>query len=68
MERALEQLDRIERKLDLIMARLGIEEPDGMDEVGELVRAGEKIEAMKRYRELTGVTLQDAKDAVENWA
>ena len=31
----------------------------------QLLRAGRKIEAIKRYRELTGVGLKDAKDAVE---
>lgn len=31
----------------------------------QLLRAGRKIEAIKRYRELTGVGLKEAKDAVE---
>lgn len=31
----------------------------------QLLRAGKKIEAIKRYRELTGVGLKEAKDAVE---
>lgn len=31
----------------------------------ELLRAGKKIEAIKRYRELTGLGLKEAKDAVE---
>ena len=31
----------------------------------QLLRAGRKIEAIKRYRELTGVGLKDAKEAVE---
>jgi ribosomal protein L7/L12 len=31
----------------------------------ELLRAGKKIEAIKRYRELTGASLKEAKDAVE---
>lgn len=31
----------------------------------ELIRAGKKIEAIKRYRELTGASLKEAKDAVE---
>jgi len=33
--------------------------------VEELVRRGRKIEAIRRYRELHGVGLKDAKDAVE---
>jgi ribosomal protein L7/L12 len=31
----------------------------------QLLRAGRKLEAIKRYRELTGVGLKEAKDAVE---
>ncbi len=31
----------------------------------QLLRAGRKIEAIKRYRELTGAGLKEAKDAVE---
>jgi ribosomal protein L7/L12 len=31
----------------------------------QLVRAGRKIEAIKKYRELTGLGLRDAKDAIE---
>ncbi|MGY0387164.1 ribosomal protein L7/L12 [Nocardioides sp. WG-D5] len=35
------------------------------DEVVALVRAGKKIEAIKVYREATGVGLVEAKNAVE---
>ena len=35
------------------------------DDVRGLVRAGRKIEAIKRYREETGVGLKEAKDAVD---
>jgi ribosomal protein L7/L12 len=34
----------------------------------ELLRAGEKIEAIKQYRQQTGVGLKDAKEAVESLA
>ncbi len=34
-------------------------------QVLELIQTGQKIEAIKRYRELTGVGLAEAKDAVE---
>jgi ribosomal protein L7/L12 len=37
--------------------------PDATPE--QLARAGQKIEAIKKYRELTGVGLKEAKDAVE---
>lgn len=36
-----------------------------MDEVHRLLGKGRLIEAIKRYRELTGVGLKEAKDAVE---
>jgi ribosomal protein L7/L12 len=35
------------------------------DSVEALIRAGQKLEAIKRYRETTGVGLKEAKDAVE---
>lgn len=61
---------RVERKLDLIMAHLGINdsappEPDAMDEVRQHIRAGKKIQAIKAYGEITGVGLKEAKEAVE---
>src|SRR3989304_1332236 len=34
-------------------------------EVMELVQEGKKIEAIKRYRELTGLGLKESKDAIE---
>ena len=34
----------------------------------QLVRAGRKIEAIKRYRELTGLGLREAKDAIDAMA
>ena len=37
----------------------------GRGPVQDLLQAGEKIEAIKRYRELTGVGLKEAKDAVD---
>lgn len=39
--------------------------PAGLEPVVEALGAGQKIEAIKRYRELTGVGLKEAKDAVE---
>jgi hypothetical protein len=66
----MQALDRIERRLDLIMQHLEIRdyappEPDPFGEVRSLVRSGKKIPAIKVYRELTGVGLKEAKDAVE---
>ena len=39
--------------------------PAGLGAVADLLRSGQKIEAIKRYRELVGVGLKEAKDAVE---
>jgi hypothetical protein len=60
------RLPRIERKLDQIQRHLGI---TFEDQAGEMVRplllAGNKIEAIKEYRRITGVGLKDAKEAVD---
>lgn len=57
----------IERKLDLVLEHLGIENPDDELEaqVRALLGAGRKIEAIKLYRARTGADLKSAKDAVE---
>jgi len=39
--------------------------PQGMEDVVELIRKGQKINAIKLYRERTGARLAEAKDAVE---
>ncbi|MFO0833441.1 MAG: hypothetical protein U0638_00610 [Phycisphaerales bacterium] len=61
------RLAEIERKLDLILAHLGIEiPPDEHEDVRALALSGEKIEAIKRYREKTGVSLAEAKQYVDS--
>ena len=69
-----ERLDRIERKLDRILAHLGLEGSQqaatgqashASQQVQDLIRRGNKIEAIKVYREQTGLGLREAKDAVE---
>jgi ribosomal protein L7/L12 len=64
------RLRRIEQKLDLILAHLGLAyEPASTldDEARRLADAGRKIEAIKAYREATGAGLADAKEAVEDY-
>jgi len=57
---------RLERKVDLILKHLGIDPNQGVDEkIMELMKSGQKIEAIKLYREQTGVGLKEAKDYVE---
>lgn len=63
LERRLRETDR---KLDLLLAHHGIADPHPeLDAVDELVRSGKKVEAIKRYRQLTGAGLVEAKEAVE---
>jgi ribosomal protein L7/L12 len=58
---------RLERKVDLILSHLGIDPNQGVDEkIMELMKAGQKIEAIKLYREKTGCGLKEAKDYVES--
>ena len=60
---------RLEEKLDLIMHSLGLDPNLGVDEkIVELMKAGQKIEAIKLYREQTGAGLKEAKDYVEKLA
>jgi ribosomal protein L7/L12 len=60
------RLARIDRRLDLIMQRMEIEEPDSpVPGVVERLQQGKKIEAIKVYREQTGAGLAEAKDVVE---
>jgi len=61
------RLNRLEDKVDLLLKHAGLEEPPlpRQDEVVALVRAGKKIEAIKVYREATGVGLAEAKRAVD---
>lgn len=45
--------------------RSDTEPNSGTDDILRLAQAGNKIEAIKRYREIHGVGLKEAKDAVE---
>ncbi|MFF2813297.1 ribosomal protein L7/L12 [Streptomyces sp. NPDC058000] len=61
------RLARLDQKVDLLMAHLGIEEPADprMAEVDALLAQEKKIAAIKVYREVTGAGLVEAKEAVE---
>jgi len=61
------RLAAIERKLDLVLTHLGIQEPvpDVHPAVLRELQQGRKIQAIKAYREATGAGLKDAKDEVE---
>lgn len=66
-----ERLARLEATVASLQAQLGSGEPvpapdtSWLSEVRALVASGNKIQAIKVYREKTGVGLKEAKDAVE---
>ncbi|WP_343948904.1 hypothetical protein [Spirilliplanes yamanashiensis] len=56
----------IDRKLDLVLAHLGVAVPEERhDDVERLLAEGKFIHAVKAYRDRTGAGLRDAKEAVE---
>jgi len=60
------RLARLERKVDLLLAHMQVEAPgDDLDVGRDLMAAGDKIAAIKAYRERTGAGLAEAKRAVE---
>ena len=65
------RLARVEHKLNLLLRQAGIEDALGQplsDRVKEIARdPARKIEAIKVYREETGVGLAEAKQAVEEY-
>lgn len=61
------RLGRLEQKVDLILTHLGLDPNQGVNlEIMELMKTGQKIQAIKLYREQTGVGLKEAKDYVES--
>jgi ribosomal protein L7/L12 len=65
------RVSELEDRLKLLYRHLNLEYADpGSDpvmspQIQDALRRGNKIEAIKIYRELTGVGLAEAKDAVE---
>ena len=60
------RLRALDRKVDLLLKHAGIDPYEGLDkQIVDLVRSGQKIEAIKLYRAQTGVGLKEAKDYVE---
>jgi ribosomal protein L7/L12 len=60
----------LEQHLQFLYRHLGIEykDPASLDDVGEALSRGNTLEAIKLYREKTGVGLAEAKAAVEDLA
>ena len=45
--------------------RMAVKDPATDPEIRSLVQSGQLIEAIKRYRTITGAGLKEAKDAIE---
>ncbi|GIM91897.1 hypothetical protein [Paractinoplanes toevensis] len=61
------QLAAIQRKLDLVMDHLGLAAPE-QPEVVRHLENGRMVEAVRAYREQTGASLLEAKQAVDRIA
>ncbi|MFJ6197043.1 DUF6793 family protein [Micromonospora sp. NPDC092111] len=68
-DRSTLRLVEIERRLQLMMDQLGIvDQGPALPGVREHLARGDKIKAIKAYRQATGVDLRTAKEAVEAMA
>ncbi|MFJ9037200.1 hypothetical protein ACIRF8_11505 [Streptomyces sp. NPDC102406] len=57
---------RLEQKIDLLLKQADISDRELVPaEVTALARAGEEISAIKKYREVTGAGLLEAKEVVD---
>jgi hypothetical protein len=64
----IEVLSRVEAKLDLLLKQANIKFDPYANvplDIVQALRAGKKIEAIKLYRQSSGVGLKEAKDFVE---
>lgn len=52
--------------LEKIAKQIGVPEPPVDEELKSLISDGQKIRAIKRYRDFTGVGLKEAKDYIDN--
>jgi ribosomal protein L7/L12 len=60
------RIARLDHRLDLLMRHHGVPDDDpDLAEVAALVRAGQHIPAIRKYREATGAGLLEAKQAVD---
>ncbi len=66
-----DRIKQLEENLKVVYSKLDLPYPEFADpiqspQVQAALRRGDKVEAIKAYRELTGVGLAEAKDAVDN--
>ena len=59
------QVSLMNLKLDRIAKQVGAEEPNIDSELRSLIGAGQKVEAVKKAREFTGMGLKEAKEYVD---
>ena len=66
------RINELEDRLNFLYRRLNIEyadpnsDPTLSPQIQEALRRGNKIEAIKIYREMTGVGLAEAKDVIDH--
>lgn len=60
------EIKRTNSILEKIAKQIGVPEPPVDSVIKALVAEGKKIEAIKRYREITGVGLKEAKDYIDS--
>jgi hypothetical protein len=68
LEQRLRKLSRLDAKLDALLKHSGVVfDPyrDVLPQVADALGRGKKIEAIKAFRQATGVDLRDAKEYVE---
>jgi ribosomal protein L7/L12 len=68
IEKRIARLSRVDAKLDLLLKQAGIDYDPYKNlslQVTEALQRGEKIQAIKHYREATGVGLKEAKEFIE---
>jgi ribosomal protein L7/L12 len=69
VDQIFKRIQRVERQLALVSEKVGIpfDDPSAAapPEVLELVGAGDRIGAIKKYREVTGADIDEARAAVE---
>jgi len=68
LQKRVAALSRLDAKLDLLLKHAGIAYDPYRSlprEVVDAVQRGQKIQAIKHYREATGVGLKEAKDFIE---
>ncbi len=68
IERRLNRLSRLDAKVDAVLKPSGItfdEYANVPPDVADLIRRGETIHAIKRFRRVTGLGLKEAKDYID---